>query len=68
MNMSALGAYIPRVSTRAIAMSLTKQLGSNSIVCVLALGGPVRPCTNEVSLLKGNASLALVNKLQTTLF
>ena len=45
-----------------------EQLGSNLIACVLALGVSVRPCTNGVLLLERNASVALVNKLQTTLF
>ena len=67
-SMSALCVYIPRVITKPIGMSLTRTAESNSIVCILALGVSVRPCTNWVSLLQRNASVALVNKLQTTFF
>ena len=45
-----------------------EQLGPNSIACVLALGVSICWCTNGVSLLQRNASVALVNKLQITLF
>ena len=67
-SMLPLGVYISRVSSRPIGMSLTRTAWSNSIASVLALGVSVRPCTNKVSLFQQNASVALVNKLQTTLF
>ena len=65
---SALCVSIPRVSTRSIGIILTRTPWSNSIACVLVLSVSVRPCTNRVLLLQRNASVALMNKLQTTLF
>ena len=67
-SMSALGVYIPAVSKRPIGMSLTRTVWVNLFARALALGVSVRPCTNEVLLLQRNASVALMNKLQTTLF
>ena len=67
-SMSALGVYIPRAPQDSLEWVWREQLGLNSIACVLALGVSVRPCTNGVPLLQRNASVALVNKLQTTLF
>ena len=66
-SMSALGVYILRVSTRPIEMSLTRTAWVK-FNRLRTLGVSVRPCTNGVLLLQRNASVALVNKLQTILF
>ena len=67
-SMSALCVYISRVSTIPIRMSLIKTAWVKLIRLLTGVGGLVRPSTNGVSLLQRNASVALVNKPQTTLF
>ena len=67
-SMTALGVYIPRVNTRPIGMSLTRTAWVK-LNClhtgVGRFGSSMHKCG---SLLQRNASVALVNKLQTTIF
>ena len=66
-SMSALGIYIPWVSTRSIGMSLTRTalVKHNR----LRIGGRLGSSMHKwVSPFQRNASVGLVNKLQTTLF
>ena len=67
-NTSALCVYISKVSTTPIGMSLTRTAWVKLNRLGTGVVGLVRPCTNGVSLLQQDASVALVNKLQTTLF
>ena len=43
-----------------------EQLGLSSTACGLVFGDSIRPCTNGVSLLHRIASVARLNKPQTT--
>ena len=58
-SMSALGVYISRVSTRLIGMSLTRTAWVKLNRWALVLGVSVCSCTNGVSLLQRNSSVAL---------
>ena len=64
---SGLHAFISRVSTRPLGMSLRGLPGPDSIVCVLALDVLARPCTNGVSLLSRTVSVVPMNRPQITL-
>ena len=56
----------PGPVTGLLGWAYSEQLGLSSTACGLELGDSIHPCTNGVSLLHRIASVAPLNKLQTT--
>ena len=65
-NRSRLRAFIPMTGSRSVQMSLPEQLELSSIAGRLILGDSIRLWTNGVSLFYHIASVAPLNKTQTT--